>query len=70
MKKGFDKLSKREQYLRRIFSEDEIEDLRAVLEEYLQVFKNHKEHKNYYGKNKKEKCPNCEIAKKILKKLK
>jgi len=48
-------------------SQDNLEDIETLLEEYLQIFKSGKEHKKVH---KKEPCPYCKCAKKILKKIK
>jgi hypothetical protein len=42
------------------------ENLIGLLKEYLEVFKNNKEHQKAH---KKECCPKCELAKELLRKL-
>jgi len=48
-------------------TKNEKEDLIAVLEEYLDVFKKTKKHQEIH---KKEPCSKCKLVKKLLRKLK
>jgi len=48
-------------------SQDDLEDIEACLEEYLQIFKSGKEHQKVH---KKDPCPRCKCAKEMLKKIK
>ena len=47
-------------------TKDDIDDLKAFLEEYLLVFKEKKKHQKLH---KKEPCPICKTARKLLKNL-
>jgi len=47
-------------------TKDELEDLKIILKEYLDIFKKSKKHQKIH---KKEPCPKCELVKKILKKI-
>jgi hypothetical protein len=62
------KIAKRFQIYDKLnLTNEDIEDLIIFLEEYLKIFKNKQEHQKAH---KKEPCPKCELAKRLLKKLK
>ncbi len=56
----------KEEILENLTKQD-MKDLVEFLEEYLKIFKDKKEHQKIH---RKEKCPKCELAKNLLKKIK
>ncbi len=48
------------------FKEEEIEDLKGLLKEYIEIFKKNKQHQKHHN-NKP--CMKCELSKRFLRKL-